>query len=102
METTLSKLGIRVLKVFCPSNEQESQGSEAVFNLPLNGKVDPVCTSSPELSFYERNSSLCTVEGPSQQIKNSKYKHAPIRELAANQPLPQRICVICKAASVYV
>lgn len=28
--------------------------------------------------------------GPSQQIKTIKYKHAPIRELAANQPLPQR------------
>lgn len=28
--------------------------------------------------------------GPFTADKNSKYKHAPIRELAANQPLPQR------------
>lgn len=41
-------------------------------------------------SFYERNSNLYTVEGPSQQIKTQKYKQSPIRELAADQPLPQR------------
>lgn len=28
--------------------------------------------------------------GPFTADKNSKYKHAPIRELAADQPLPQR------------
>lgn len=33
--------------------------------------------------------------GPFTGDKNSKYKHAPIRELAANQPLPQRdVCYL--------
>lgn len=118
-----------------------SQGSEAVFTLPLHGKVDPACMSgrgrrydrSPfllhatgallpfhppwpiipfiylftwfcaaALSFYERNSSLCTVEGPSQQIKTQSINTLPLGNWRPTSLYLKGICVICKAASVCV
>lgn len=39
--------------------------------------------------------------GPFTADKNSKYKHGPIRELAANQPLPQRdVCYLQRGLSL--
>lgn len=39
--------------------------------------------------------------GPFTGDKNSKYKHAPIRKLAANQPLPQRdVCYLQRGLSL--
>lgn len=54
------------------------------------------------LSFYERNSSLCTVEGPSLQIKTQSINTLPLGNWRPTNLYLKGICVICKAASVYV
>ena len=54
------------------------------------------------LSFYERNSSLCKVEGPSQQIKTQSINMLPLGNWPPTSLYLKGMCVICKAASVCV
>lgn len=99
--------GSETLKCFAPKMSKWDD-AEAVFTLQQSGLCVCLvqgrrynrsvfllhCCLSTHLdwltevsTFYERNSSLCTVL---QQIKTQKYKHAPIRDLAADQDSPQR------------
>lgn len=54
------------------------------------------------LSFYESNPGLCIVEGPSQQIKTKSINMLPLGNWRPTNLYLKGICVICKAASVYI
>lgn len=54
------------------------------------------------LSFYKWNSSLCKVEGPSQQIKTQSINMLPLGNWPPTSLYLKGMCVICKAASACV
>lgn len=54
------------------------------------------------LSFYKKNSSLCTAEGPSLQIKTQSINTLPLRNWRPTSLHLKGMCVICKAALVCV